>query len=184
MRTTYYWKLVARVGSRLFSIFDGRTEYQLNVIMKQRVLPNRQGGFYLHRSKQEALAARVPSSSKLFVAPRVLIKCLAWGDCIEYKNCFAFSHIRPIEVHPCPFGYLSNRFKQRKHTEIVLSQTRKRLPPFYTPIAPWPKEYRRRAETASMQTRQRALVGTVDSLRPRTSLAYNSTRVGEEQVGW
>jgi hypothetical protein len=95
--------VVARVGQRLFSIYDGETEYEIGVVLRQNVgsqnAPHT-GGYYVYRTSAEAIAATFPSTSSLFVAPRVLLRCLAWGDVRQYDNKLAFSCIRPGNLTP------------------------------------------------------------------------------------
>lgn len=176
--TTYHWMLVARVGARLYSITDDKMEFRIDQVHELPITQEdrQEGGFIVYRTKKEALSAQVPPNSRLFINPRVLLKCLAWGECIDYGSELAFSCIRPVEAQPCPFGYLSHTFSQRKHTEIMLTQTRRRMRPFYSPVAPFPKEYRQRAQNEQLRARQRSLTSTLNDLRPRTSLGLARSR--------
>ena len=44
----FYYKLVARVNGKLFSIYDGETEYRIGEQMHQPVKPGHQGGYYVY----------------------------------------------------------------------------------------------------------------------------------------
>lgn len=112
-----FFKSVARAeDGRLLSIFDGTTEYRIGETLVQRVGRNHEGGYYVRRTPEGALAADVPSNSALADAERVVVKVRAEGQYTVYK-CFcdecsysyygqkpadhdkiAFSRVTPIEI--------------------------------------------------------------------------------------
>lgn len=168
LNTSYYWMQVARIGPDLVNIEDGRIQYGIHQAYEN-------GNHVVYRSAMEAKAAKVNPQGELFIAPRALLKCLAWGACTETNSYLVFQNIKPIEASPMQFGYLNHSFSQRKHTEIVLDQTRRRMPRFESPIAPLRKEYRQRQESEALQGRQRQYVSTINNLRPRSRQALGGT---------
>lgn len=75
----FYFKVVAAVGSRLYSIYDGITGYVLRKTMKRSIVPNLKAGFFVHETAEQAIKATFPENSKLLHAARVLIKVEAGG---------------------------------------------------------------------------------------------------------
>jgi len=183
----YYYKLVARCGTRLMSIYDGETEYKLGEVKKQKVGDRRGGGFYVYSSFEEALDGQLPHISALFVSPRVVLKCLAWGDCRAYGNKLCFSHIKAVEVLPCPWGYMNNRLTVQKFAQIKLDYSRKRLPRFAAPKGAVNNEYRRRMRVEECEAEVRRYAreaykrpGTPNVMhsyrRPHTSQGFSTAR--------
>jgi len=168
LNTPYYWMLVARVGPNLFCVDDASTQYTINS-------PHENGHHVVFRSDMDARAAKVNPNAELFCSPRVLLKCLAWGQCQERQSHLVFQNIRPVEATPMPFGYLSHSFTLRKHTEIVLDQTRRRMPRFESPTAPLRKEFRQRKECQILQKRAQKYVSTINSLRPLSRQSLGGT---------
>lgn len=145
-----FYKLVARCGpNQFFSIYDGKTEYILGSTMYQPIKSddiNDGNGFFVYSTPEEATNASLPDNSALFIAPRVLLKCMCWGDYITYNhNIYSFSYLRPLQIFPLDFGYLCTQFPQRKITTIQLNTTRKRLPIFKAPNARILKTFTERA---------------------------------------
>lgn len=93
-----YFKLVAVVGDKFLSIYDGQTEYQIGQEMKQAAHQDHQGGYYVHASADEAKSAAFPDGSTLLKAPRALLRVRAEGNYCRYDNKLAFSRITPLEV--------------------------------------------------------------------------------------
>eukprot|EP00753_Platysulcus_tardus_P020967 PLAT8515.1.p1 GENE.PLAT8515.1~~PLAT8515.1.p1 ORF type:complete len:260 (+),score=61.35 PLAT8515.1:43-780(+) len=100
------FKIVARWRGKLWSIFDGCTEYEVGRLMEQEVRPRHKGGFYAYGSKKAAERAKLPRRSRLKLAPRAILRCLGYGRRIRYKGGkLAFSKLLPQEVLPCSPGY-------------------------------------------------------------------------------
>lgn len=94
-----YYKAVAVVDGKFYSIFDGETEYTVGQEMTQRARQGHSGGYYVYKSIDEALAVKVPDASKLPNAPRTILRIRAEGQYCVYSNGkLAFSRITPIEV--------------------------------------------------------------------------------------
>lgn len=98
-----FYKLVAVDGSgRLLSIYDGKTEYKLGEELTQAARREHGGGYYVHRTPEEAHAASFPSDSYyLRVRPKAvaLLKVKAEGQYVRYDGGkLAFSRITPLEV--------------------------------------------------------------------------------------
>lgn len=95
----HYYKSVAVIDGRFYSIFDGTTEYVLGQEMKQPARQGHNGGYYVYRSVDEAEEVNVPSSSKLKDAPRAILRIKAEGQYCVYSNGkLAFSRITPLEI--------------------------------------------------------------------------------------
>lgn len=107
----FCYKLVAKVFGKYKSIFDGKTEYQLGAEMFQQAKDNHKGGYYVYRTINEVIFADIPySKGGLYYAPRTILKCLCWGDFIEYDNGkIAYSHICPVQDMGMPRGYISTK---------------------------------------------------------------------------
>lgn len=57
---------------------------------------------------EEAKNAHIPfNKGGLFIAPRVILKVICWGDKIIYENNkISFSYICPVGILELPKGYL------------------------------------------------------------------------------
>lgn len=94
-----YYKAVAVVDGKFYSIFDGQTEYTVGHEMRQAARQDHNGGYYVYKSIDEALAVSVPASSKLKDAPRAILRIKAEGQYCVYSNGkLSFSRITPVEV--------------------------------------------------------------------------------------
>merc|ERR1712238_349791 len=86
---------------RYLSIFDGVTEYMVGRRMYQQALPDHAGGYFVARTAREALRAvfNLPTRSKLLLAPRVLLRCRAYGASLQYSSGkLAVSSLTPVEA--------------------------------------------------------------------------------------
>lgn len=106
------FKQVARVGTRLLSVYDGRTEYALGVAMRQPLGPlgaaaHGGGGYYCYATFERAAAADVPRASALRVAPRAVLRCRAWGARapVGRRGKIVVECIEPLELLRMPLGY-------------------------------------------------------------------------------
>ena len=107
----FYFKLVAKVNGKYFSIFDGDTEYTIGRHLSEAVQPEHKGGYYVYPSLKEAVFADVPfNKGGHYIAPRTVLKVIAWGDFIKYeKGKMAFSNILPVEDVGLPMGYKNSK---------------------------------------------------------------------------
>ena len=107
----FYYKLVAKVNGRLYSIFDGKTEYVVGQQLYEPVQASHQGGYYVYPSLKEAIFADVPfNKGGHFLAPRTVIKVIAWGNFICYsQGKMAFSYLLPVEELGLPIGYKNTK---------------------------------------------------------------------------
>ncbi|SHH88764.1 hypothetical protein SAMN02745135_02557 [Caloranaerobacter azorensis DSM 13643] len=95
----YYYKLVAVIDNKYFSIFDGKTQYEIGKTLIEEVKPDFEGGFYVYKTIKEAQNAVFPSTSKLLKATRAILKVKCCGNYCKYENGkIAFSEITPVEV--------------------------------------------------------------------------------------
>ena len=108
--------MVAKVGDRFFSIYDGKTEYILGVTLQEKVEPGHKGGYFVYPTIKQAFFADVPFvKGGLYTAPRTLIMCMCWGESIEYdNNKIAFEYICPIKEFGLPSGYLATKHAKRQ----------------------------------------------------------------------
>lgn len=95
-----YYKVVAvDVDGRLFSIYDGETEYQIGVELSEAARQHHKGGFYCYDSPEAARRAPFPKSAELLENARVLLRVRAEGSYCRYENGkLAFSRITPLEI--------------------------------------------------------------------------------------
>ena len=117
----FYYKLVAKVNGRFFSIYDGNTEYLLGKELFQPVKSNHQGGYYVYPTLKEAVFADVPFNlGGHYLAPRTVLKCIAWGDFVVYsRGKMAFSHLLPVEDLGLPVGYKSTKESVKESVRLV-----------------------------------------------------------------
>jgi len=50
-----YYKIVAKQNGKYYSIFDGKTEYEIGKIMQQKVRPGHRGGYYVFPTIDDAI---------------------------------------------------------------------------------------------------------------------------------
>ncbi|KRX11215.1 Protein kinase-like domain [Pseudocohnilembus persalinus] len=124
----FYYKVVAKVLGKLFSIYDGTTEYILGKQMSQKAKDNHQGGFYVYSSIDEAIFADVPlKKGGLYFAPRTIIKCICWGSKVEYGNGkIAFSNLTPVSDLGMPKGYIATKAGKREARNKYMEEQKKK----------------------------------------------------------
>ena len=107
----FYYKLVAKVGGRLYSIYDVNTEYKQGEVLSQPAVTGHRGGYYVYASVQEAIFADVPyKAGGNFIAPRTVIKCICFGDFVVYSNGkISFSNLIQVAELGLPRGYKANK---------------------------------------------------------------------------
>ncbi|KAL3910112.1 MAG: hypothetical protein SGPRY_009180, partial [Prymnesium sp.] len=57
-----YYKVVAKVGGRFFSVFDGRTEFRIGERIERERCHGRKAAFFVHSSAEAAQNAQFPAS--------------------------------------------------------------------------------------------------------------------------
>ena len=107
----FYYKLVAKIGSQLYSIYDASVEYKTGEVLSQPARSGHRGGYYVYASVQEAIFADVPyKAGGNFIAPRTVVKCVCWGDFVVYNNGkISFSNLMPVADLGLPRGYKANK---------------------------------------------------------------------------
>lgn len=101
---SFYYKVVAVVGERMLSVFDGLTEYELGRTLSSRRGVGRPLGwppldccFYAYSTPEQAVNTEFPRNSALRTAPKLLIQVLAEGR--AYRNqemgVWAFTNLTP-----------------------------------------------------------------------------------------
>ncbi len=116
----FYYKLVAKVNNKYYSIFDGKTEYQIGKKLSQPVKSNHQGGFYVYPTLDEAVFADVPYKiGGHYLAPRTVLKCICWGPFCVYSNGkMAFTNLLPVEDLGLPLGYKNTKESVREGIKL------------------------------------------------------------------
>lgn len=111
-----YYKQVALIRGRFYSIYDGKTEFRIGETLYQPAQAGHEGGYYVYRTAEEAVFADMyfPLSQQheggLFIAPRTILTVVAWGDRVEYPNGkLSFSYICPVRDIGLPRGYLATQ---------------------------------------------------------------------------
>ncbi len=92
-------------------------------------------GYFFYATVDEALQAGFPTSSALYVAPRAILKCMAWGEIPvpstgNHAKSLVFTQVRPVEVLDVPLGAKNVQFSRRELTGIKLACARQIFPPF------------------------------------------------------
>ncbi len=102
-----YFKMCAVVGARLFSVFDGVTEYRPGVTLRQALSLDDDaseascGGFFVYRTLAECLrgASAFPSNSRLLKTPRVVLRVHCSGAHRDHGGGrIVFEQITPLDV--------------------------------------------------------------------------------------
>uniref|UniRef100_A0A061S4G8 Uncharacterized protein n=1 Tax=Tetraselmis sp. GSL018 TaxID=582737 RepID=A0A061S4G8_9CHLO len=99
-----FYKVVAIVGDRMFSVFDGLTEYRLGHRLSSRRgvgeplgWPPVDSCYFASSTPEQAVNTEFPRNSALLAAPKLLIQVQAEGR--AYKNAslglWALSHVTP-----------------------------------------------------------------------------------------
>ncbi|CAI2378288.1 unnamed protein product [Moneuplotes crassus] len=107
----FYYKLVAKLQGKYYSIYDPTVEYELNTELYEKAQPGHGGGYYVYATPKEAIFADIPfKEGGLYMAPRTVLKVKAWGDFVIYDNGkMSFSYIVPVADLGIPRGYKSTR---------------------------------------------------------------------------
>mmetsp|Transcript_76978 Transcript_76978/g.178552 ORF Transcript_76978/g.178552 Transcript_76978/m.178552 type:complete len:139 (+) Transcript_76978:138-554(+) len=103
------YKVVAKVGPRYLSIWAGDSaEYVLGVQRREEARSQHRGGLYICRTAEAAARHHIPAhAGGLFVAPRVVLRCLCEGPFVEYLGGkVACSGLTPLQELKLPRGYL------------------------------------------------------------------------------
>jgi len=99
------YKLVAKVGSRYYSVWAGKhVEYTIGSTLKENAKLNYKGGYYFCKTLEAvAHAVIAPQPGGLHRAPRVILRCQCAGPFVEYSHGkFACSQLTPLEEVPHP----------------------------------------------------------------------------------
>lgn len=110
MERNIYYKQVACIDSRFFSIIDPKVEYILGETLHQKVEQDHKGGFFVYPSPELAVNAQVALKlGSNWIFPRSVLKVHCWGDFIQYpKFKLCFEYIKPIENLGFPRQYLTS----------------------------------------------------------------------------
>ena len=78
LRARTYYKAVAKVDGRYWSIYDGKTEFRLGERAAREPCHARRGAFFAFADARQAGRCAFPARSKLLHAPRVVLRVI--GD--------------------------------------------------------------------------------------------------------
>jgi len=100
MAERFYYKKVARVGERLFSVYAGESyEFFLGTEISQRARKRHQGGFFVCETFEEALNTEFSfKPGGFYGAPHVVLECSCRGPFVRYGAKIACSHLRPLRI--------------------------------------------------------------------------------------
>ena len=107
--------------SRIVSIYDGRTEYNRH---QANTCSSDSPGFFLCKSKADALRTAFPRGSKLLQSQRCLIRCRVNIKDIKQRGsannvAFTTNRLRPVEYFDIDKVYPSKNSVLPPHWEIV-----------------------------------------------------------------
>jgi hypothetical protein len=126
MEPKVYFKQVAVIQGRFFSVYDKDTEYTLGITLSQSVAKGHKGGFYVYSSAELAANAKIAMKmGSNWIFPRTILEVECWGNMIQYprfKLCFEF--IKPIQNIGFPNKYL---ISHRNHRENISNLSKMKL---------------------------------------------------------
>ena len=70
---SYFYKAVAKIEGRFFSVFDGMTEFKLGERIEREQCHGRKAAFFVHTSAEAARIAQFPESSKALHEARAIL---------------------------------------------------------------------------------------------------------------
>ena len=105
-QSTVYYKLVAVIGNRLYSVYDGTTEYIIGTTLHydnsgDRARSDNYSGYYISSTIIDALTTVFPAESKLIQCPRALIQCNIGSDVkpiSSHMNHYISNSITPTRI--------------------------------------------------------------------------------------
>mmetsp|Transcript_19155 Transcript_19155/g.32658 ORF Transcript_19155/g.32658 Transcript_19155/m.32658 type:complete len:122 (+) Transcript_19155:258-623(+) len=105
----FFYKVVAKLNNRFYSIYDSHCEYKVGHIKYEEVKPNKQGGYFVYKDVKNAIFADIAyKEGGNFLAPRSIIKVICWGEPLSYGNKLCYPFILPVLDLGLPMGYKSN----------------------------------------------------------------------------
>jgi len=116
-----YYKQVAFIDGRYFSVYDSRVEYAIGETLRCKPKGEHKGGFFVYKDLELAVHAKIKMiAGSNWIFPRTILKVLCWGDFIQYPRFkLCFEYIKPVEDMGFPIKYLSsNTFEQEYNEEI------------------------------------------------------------------
>lgn len=95
----HYYKAVALIDGRMWSIYNQDTEYVIGQTLAEQPRRDHGGGYYAYPTLEQACQADVPEDSANQWEDRVVIRCRAEGSyCRYHGGKIAFSRLTPLEV--------------------------------------------------------------------------------------
>lgn len=107
----FYYKTVAKTLGNYFSIYDGKTKYEIGKTLREEAKPDHKGGYYVYATVDQAVFADIAfHKGGLYFAPWTILKCACWGERITYENGkLAFEFIMPLYDMGMPRGYIATK---------------------------------------------------------------------------
>ena len=106
----YFYKQVAVVDNRFYSVYDVNVEYVLGQEIREKPNENHKGGFYVYSSIELAANAKILMKiGSNWIFPRTILKVECRGRRILYPRFkICFEYINPIEDIGFPRIYLQS----------------------------------------------------------------------------
>ena len=111
MEVKEFYKQVAWVNGRFYSVIDRDVEYVIGETRRQKPKKGHKGGYYVYSTPE--LASNAEIALKLgsnWIYQRCILKVECWGEMIQYPRFkLCFEYIKPVENLGFPYRYLENR---------------------------------------------------------------------------
>ena len=109
MEAKIYYKQVAVIQGKYFSVHDPNVEYEIGKEMQEKPKPRHKGGFFVYPTKELAASAEIANRiGSNWIFPRSVLKVMCWGDHIAYPRFkLCFEYLKPIKDLGFPKRYLA-----------------------------------------------------------------------------
>ena len=164
----FFYKQVALLSGRYFSLSDRQTEFVIGETMHDE---GKAGGYSVYRTPEEALFSGPQTRDpELASAPKTVLRVMAWGDCTEHSGGrLSYPFLCPVFNVGLPRGYMGSREAQQRGTKRLASRIKQPSPgtrrlmdlPYWEKLAP---PVSTRAVPATKLKRDRAIVSVKRSL--------------------
>lgn len=122
MEVRVYYKQVAFIDGKYFSVYDPGVEYAVGETLRSKPKGSHKGGFFVYKDLELAVHAKIKMmEGSNWIFPRTILKVECWGDFIQYPRFkLCFEYIKPVKDLGFPIKYLSfNTFEQEYNEEII-----------------------------------------------------------------
>jgi hypothetical protein len=117
MEGSIFYKQVAVIEGRYYSVYKPEVEYEINKSKQEKPKPKHQGGFFVYPSVELAAGAEINNClGSNWIFPRVILEVRCWGEMIQYPRFkLCFENILPVKNLGFPDKYLQNwQFSKKK----------------------------------------------------------------------